>query len=64
MSDVVITMGCDDACPVYPGKHYENWELEDPAGKPLPTVRDIRRDIARRIQELLARLGVTVPSGT
>jgi arsenate reductase len=63
VSDVVVTMGCGDACPVYPGKHYEDWELEDPAGKPLTTVREIREEIARRVQELLARLRVTAPSG-
>jgi arsenate reductase (thioredoxin) len=52
-SDVVITMGCGDACPIYPGKRYEDWELEDPAGKDLETVRGIRDEIAARI-DLLA----------
>jgi arsenate reductase (thioredoxin) len=52
-ADVVITMGCGDACPVYPGKRYEDWEVEDPAGKDLETVRAIRDDIDARIQRLL-----------
>ena len=55
-SDVVITMGCGDACPIYPGKRYEDWELEDPAGKDLETVRAIRDEIERRIDELIASL--------
>ena len=55
-SDVVITMGCGDACPIYPGKRYEDWELEDPEGKDLETVRRIRDEIARRVRELLAEL--------
>jgi arsenate reductase (thioredoxin) len=55
-SDVVITMGCGDACPIYPGKRYEDWELEDPAGKDLATVRGIRDEIAGRIDELIASL--------
>jgi len=46
---VVITMGCGDACPFYPGKRYEDWELEDPAGKDLETVRRIRDEIERRV---------------
>lgn len=58
-SDVVITMGCGDACPVFPGKRYEDWELEDPAGKDLDRVRDIRDDIRRRIEKLLE--GLLVP---
>jgi protein-tyrosine-phosphatase len=53
-ADVVITMGCGDACPVFPGKRYEDWELEDPAGKDLDTVRRIRDEIDARIRELLA----------
>jgi len=52
-ADVVITMGCGDACPIYPGKRYEEWELEDPAGKDLDTVRDIRDDIDTRVRALL-----------
>jgi protein-tyrosine-phosphatase len=55
-ADVVITMGCGDACPIYPGKHYEDWELEDPAGKDLDTVRRIRDEITNRVQRLLADL--------
>ena len=56
-SDVVITMGCGDACPVYPGKRYEDWELEDPAGKDIDTVRRIRDQIAARVDRLVASLG-------
>jgi protein-tyrosine-phosphatase len=55
-SDVVITMGCGDACPIYPGKRYEDWELEDPAGKDLETVRGIRDEISGRIDALVAEL--------
>jgi arsenate reductase (thioredoxin) len=58
-ADVVITMGCGDACPIYPGKRYEDWELEDPEGKDLATVRRIRDEIANRVRTLLAQL---VPS--
>ena len=52
-SDVVITMGCGDACPIYPGKRYEDWELEDPAGKDLEAVRRIRDEIADRVDALV-----------
>jgi protein-tyrosine-phosphatase len=52
-ADVVVTMGCGDACPIYPGKRYEDWELEDPAGKDLDTVRDIRDEIDKRVKALL-----------
>jgi arsenate reductase len=55
-ADVVITMGCGDTCPIYPGKRYEDWDLEDPAGKDLETVRRIRDEIASRVRELLAEL--------
>ena len=55
-SDVVITMGCGDACPVFPGKKYEDWQLEDPAGKDLETVRKIRDEIKSRIEALLSEL--------
>ncbi len=55
-SDVVITMGCGDACPIYPGKRYEDWELEDPAGKDLETVRGIRDEIAARVDGLIGEL--------
>ena len=55
-ADVVITMGCGDACPVYPGKRYEDWDLPDPADLDLAAVRPIRDDIARRVRQLLADL--------
>jgi arsenate reductase (thioredoxin) len=55
-ADAVVTMGCGDACPVYPGKRYLDWELEDPAGKDLEAVRRIRDEIDRRIQALLNEL--------
>jgi arsenate reductase (thioredoxin) len=55
-ADAVITMGCGDACPIYPGKRYEDWELEDPAGQPVEVVRRIRDDIDLRVQALLAEL--------
>jgi arsenate reductase len=55
-ADVVITMGCGDACPIYPGKRYEDWELEDPDEKDLETVRRIRDEIDRRVQRLLREL--------
>ncbi|MVA75814.1 phosphotyrosine protein phosphatase [Auraticoccus sp. F435] len=58
-SDVVITMGCGDACPWFPGKRYEDWALEDPAGRGVDAVRPIRDEIGRRVQELLRSLGVT-----
>lgn len=56
-SDVVITMGCGDDCPFYPGKRYEDWQLEDPAGQGLEAVRRIRDDIRSRVEELVASLG-------
>jgi len=55
-SDVVITMGCGDVCPIFPGKRYEDWELVDPKGKSIDEVRPIRDDIKARIQKLLAEL--------
>ena len=58
-SDIVITMGCGDACPIFPGKRYEDWELEDPAGKGVESVRPIRDDIRARVLVLLDELGVT-----
>jgi arsenate reductase len=58
-SDVVITMGCGDACPIYPGKRYEDWVLQDPAGQGVDAVRPIRDEIDRRVQELIASLGIT-----
>ena len=59
-ADVVVTMGCGDACPIYPGKRYEDWELPDPAGLDLAAVRPIRDDIGRRVRQLLGEL-VTTP---
>lgn len=55
-ADAVITMGCGDACPVYPGKRYEDWEVADPAGEPLEVVRGIRDDIRHRVETLLETL--------
>ena len=55
-ADVVITMGCGDACPIYPGKRYEDWDLPDPAGLDLAAVRPIRDDIRKRVQGLLSEL--------
>jgi arsenate reductase len=55
-ADVVITMGCGDACPIYPGKRYEDWELDDPAGQDLETVRRIRDEIDDRVQTLITEL--------
>lgn len=55
-SDVVITMGCGDACPVFPGKRYEDWQLDDPAGQDIESVRKIRDDIRARIQNLVLEL--------
>jgi arsenate reductase (thioredoxin) len=55
-ADVVITMGCGDACPFYPGKRYEDWELADPAGRPLEQVRPIRDEIEQRVRTLVAEL--------
>jgi len=55
-ADVVITMGCGDACPIYPGKRYEDWNLPDPAGRPLAAVRLIRDEVETRIKELVGSL--------
>ena len=60
-SDVVITMGCGDACPLYPGKRYEDWDLPDPVGKSVDQVRPIRDEIDRRVRRLLAEL---IPGAT
>lgn len=57
-ADVIVTMGCGDACPVVPGKRYLDWELADPAGKPIEEVRPVRDDIETRVRGLLADLGV------
>jgi arsenate reductase (thioredoxin) len=58
-ADVVVTMGCGDACPIFPGKRYENWELPDPSGYPADAIRPIRDDIEERVRRLLADLNVT-----
>jgi protein-tyrosine-phosphatase len=58
-ADVVVTMGCGDACPVFPGVRYRDWELEDPAGKDVASVRPIRDEIRERVAALLEELGVT-----
>jgi arsenate reductase len=55
-SDVVVTMGCGDACPFFPGKRYEDWKLDDPAGQGIEAVRTIRDDIKKRVRELIADL--------
>jgi len=57
-ADVVVTMGCGDACPLFPGKRYEDWELDDPAGLDVVAVRPIRDEIRRRVEELMQSLGV------
>ena len=58
-ADVVVTMGCGDSCPVVPGTRYEDWPLEDPAGKDLDTVRRVRDEIRRRVEHLLADIVTT-----
>lgn len=63
-ADAVISMGCGDACPIFPGKRYEEWGLDDPAGQDLESVRFIRDQIEQRVRTLLARLNVTSPAGT
>ena len=57
-ADVVVTMGCGDACPVYPGKRYLDWQLDDPAGQGVDAVRPIRDEIEQRVRGLLAELGI------
>lgn len=59
-ADVVVTMGCGDTCPYFPGKRYEDWELDDPAGRGVDDVRPIRDEIERRVRELLASLDLEV----
>ena len=56
---MIVTMGCGDACPVFPGKRYEDWDLEDPAGKDLAQVRQIRDEIRSRVEALLESLGAS-----
>jgi len=58
-SDVIVTMGCGDACPIFPGKRYEDWELTDPAGQPIEVVRQVRDEIRGRIEKLVGELQVT-----
>jgi arsenate reductase (thioredoxin) len=60
-SDVIITMGCGDACPIFPGKRYEDWKLDDPAGRGVEAVRPIRDEIERRVRALLDQL--EIPAG-
>jgi arsenate reductase (thioredoxin) len=57
-SDVIVTMGCGDACPVFPGKRYEDWKLDDPAGLGVEAVRPIRDEIRRRVEQLLTELSI------
>jgi arsenate reductase (thioredoxin) len=59
-ADVIVTMGCGDACPVFPGRRYEDWKLKDPAGLGVGAVRPIRDEIERRVRELLTELAVTI----
>jgi arsenate reductase (thioredoxin) len=56
-ADVIVTMGCGDSCPFIPGKRYLDWELEDPSGKSIEKVRDIRDQVERRVRELMTELG-------
>lgn len=58
-ADVVVTMGCGDTCPVYPGKRYEDWELTDPNNQPIEVVREVRNEIEWRVRKLMTSLGVT-----
>ncbi len=59
-ADVIVTMGCGDACPYYPDKRYDDWELTDPAGQPLEVVRTVRDEIRERVRALLRELGALV----
>ncbi|MGI5951684.1 MAG: arsenate reductase ArsC [Brooklawnia sp.] len=61
-ADVVVTMGCGDTCPIFPGKRYEDWTLDDPAGQSIDTVRGIRDQIEGRVRDLITRLSFTQPS--
>ena len=58
-SDIIVTMGCGDACPIFPGKRYEDWKLDDPAGQGIDAVRPIRDDIRTRVEQLVAELATT-----
>jgi protein-tyrosine-phosphatase len=62
--DVIVSMGCGDACPIYPGKRYEDWDLRSPSGQPIEVVREIRDDVRTRVEALIASLGLGVaPAG-
>jgi protein-tyrosine-phosphatase len=61
-ADVIVSMGCGDACPIFPGKRYEDWELTDPSGQPLEIVREIRDDIRTRVEQLIASLRLDEPA--
>ena len=63
-ADVIVTMGCGDSCPVYPGKRYLDWELPDPAGRPIEEVRPIRDEIQRRVAALVDELAPPIPPAT
>jgi len=63
-ADVVVTMGCGDTCPVFPGKRYEDWELPDPAGQPIDVVRNVRDAIRDRVAALLTDLSITFPGSS
>ena len=63
-SDVIITMGCGDTCPVFPGKRYEDWQLTDPAGQPIEVVRTVRDDIRARVEKLIADLDRVLRAST
>jgi arsenate reductase (thioredoxin) len=63
-ADVVVTMGCGDACPLHPGARHVDWELDDPAGRPLEEIRPIRDEIGRRVRQLMAEMGVAPLAGS
>jgi protein-tyrosine-phosphatase len=63
-ADVVVTMGCGDSCPLHPGARHVDWELDDPAGRPLEEIRPIRDEIGRRVRELMAEMGVEPRAGS
>jgi arsenate reductase len=63
-SDIIITMGCGDTCPVFPGKRYEDWPLDDPAGRPIEDVRRIRDEIRARVEQLMDEFPERQPAGT
>lgn len=63
-SDVIITMGCGDTCPVFPGKRYEDWPFDDPAGRPIEDVRRIRDEIRARVEQLISEISTVTPADT